>query len=126
MTSKIFGYLDMLFSRFVRLRDKYCIRCGAAGEIGADGARIIGLECMHYVTRDNWATRVDPENADAGCFMCHRHFEQFPAEHEEFKRAQLGDEGFEALLARGRSISKRNIREAIKYVRSLLKTVEGK
>ena len=63
---------DTMFSRYIRVRDKFCQRCGRKGEPNKDSEFIIGLQNSHYFGRGIESTRFDPDNCDALCAGCHQ------------------------------------------------------
>jgi hypothetical protein len=68
---KLIKKLDTVFSEFVRLRDAdskglcKCITCG-------DIKHWREMDCGHFVTRDNHATRWHEQNSNAQCPACNR------------------------------------------------------
>ena len=82
--------LDQLFSKFIRLRDKYCQRCGG----------FHSLQCSHFHGRAKKSVRYDEDNACALCFGCHLYFGAHPLEHVEFFKARLGERAFDLLTLR--------------------------
>ena len=99
---------DILFSRYIRERDKKCFFCPNPA-----------TQCSHFWGRGNSATRYDPENADGICGGCHmRHEGQKQGLYREKKIAQLGQERYDALEKRARGIMKRSA--AITQVMGLL------
>lgn len=95
--------LDKLFSDFIRNRDEWtCQRCGTRYDPPTNA-----LHCSHFWGRANKATRYDPLNADALCYGCHARWEaNKQGEYRDFKLAQLGDNEYDALEKRARSIVK--------------------
>jgi len=85
--------LDSLFSRYIRARDGHCQRCGDTP-----------IDCSHIAKRRHKATRWDPENAVGHCRVCHSYLETHPAEMEAWARGHLGDDRYEAIMARSREI----------------------
>ena len=94
---------DAKFSLLIRERDNWtCQRCNTRFPQGAPN-----LHCSHFWGRSNKATRFDPDNCDSLCSFCHSIWEDDKqGAYWGFKRAQLGDERFDALEARARSIIK--------------------
>jgi hypothetical protein len=87
---------DIRFSRMIRERDRWtCQRCGKVYDPSS-----MGLHAMHMFSRRIKATRLDPENACAGCYGCHQYLDSHPNEKLAFFRERLGDERFDALSAR--------------------------
>lgn len=80
-------HADELFSRYVRLRDQHCQRCGSAGP----------LDCSHHISRSYLATRFEPLNACAHCKSCHLYLTHHPLEHREWAREHVGPVVFDAM-----------------------------
>lgn len=81
--------LDILFMRYIRLRDRVCQRCGNRGDPR-------GMHTSHYWGRSIKATRWHPDNAVLVCYGCHVYFHGHPQDHTEFLRKRLGV-GYELL-----------------------------
>jgi len=94
--------LDGLFSRYIRARDGRCQRCGDTP-----------IDCSHIAKRRHRATRWDPENAVAHCRVCHSYLETHPVEMETWAREYMGDERYEAVMARSRGIAHNQDLDAI-------------
>ena len=95
---------DIYFSRFIRLRDKECIRCHKSGD-GEHG--IIGLQCSHFFSRRKQSVRYDEQNADSLCPGCHKKWElDKNGEYKEYKIKQLGQQGFDLLELRANTPDK--------------------
>jgi hypothetical protein len=91
---------DKVFSQFIRLRDKKCVRCGSRVEFNNDGMPI-SHQCSHYWGRGNWSTRFDEENADTLCFACHRLWGgDYRDMYKAYKVKQLGDKKYKELEKR--------------------------
>lgn len=107
---------DTEFSKWIRARDKKCVRCG----------RTNLLQCSHFWSRSHKATRYDPDNCDTLCYPCHYgnskgwEFEKNGA-YQDFKFNQLGKERFNALAQKGRSSYPQNtaIRDCMKLLGKL-------
>ena len=55
---------DIEFSKWIRKRDGKCMRCGT----------INNLTCSHFWVRQHSATRYNPDNCVAVCWMpCHKY-----------------------------------------------------
>lgn len=112
---------DIAFSRYIRLRDKKCCRCGKKGT-GKD--RIVGLQASHYFGRAREATRFLPSNVDALCFFCHRYWGSDNREdYRNFKIQQLGQEEFDKLTISANTYCKRDRNGAYLYAKQLLKSL---
>lgn len=88
--------LDALFSKYVRLRDRCCQRCGRAGG---------RLEAAHMFGRGQRSVRYDPENCYAMCGglspnSCHRWLDTHTTEKMAWLKARIGEERYHALQLR--------------------------
>ena len=107
--------LDKLFSRYIKLRDKYCQRCGRSNS----------LQTAHLIGRRNHAVRYDPDNACLLCFYDHQYFHENPLELVEFFKARLGEEGFDMLNNRARITYPKPDKQAIElYLEEQIKLLE--
>jgi hypothetical protein len=67
-----------------------------------------------------WATRFDPENADALCYPCHLLWGgDLRADYKEFKEKQLGKKGLKKLYERSEKKVNRDKKEWKKKVEML-------
>ena len=108
--------LDILFSKYIRLRDRVCQRCGGS----------TGLGCSHYHGRRKQSVRYDEENCMALCWGCHSYLGANPLEHTEFMIKRLGQEKFDELLHRARQIGKPDINALTLYYKACLEAEELK
>jgi len=96
--------LDTLFSKFIRLRAMKlvhgCERCLSWKE------DYKGLQCSHFFGRAKKSLRWDEDNAVGLCFGCHQYLGSHPHEHLEWFVSHLGEERFEMLLGRVRTLQK--------------------
>ena len=100
---------DVEFSRYIRLRDKRCVRCKRLGSENKDGEFIIGLQASHYFGRAKESTRFDPENVDSLCGGCHQYWGSTDREaYRIFKIKQLGEQGFKLLQIRAETYHKKD------------------
>lgn len=98
---------DQLFSKIIRLRDRFnCRRCGRYFPFGH------GLQAAHIFSRRHQSTRYDPDNASALCFSCHQYFGEHPTIFTAWIKKELGDVCYEALEARHAKVVKRTKSEA--------------
>ncbi len=110
--------LDVLFSRFIRLRAKgQCERC--LQEV--DFKR---LQTAHFDGRARKSVRWDEDNACACCCGCHRYLDAHPIEKIEFFKKLLGEEGFEALQGRMRQIGMPDKKMIEIYLKEKIKELE--
>ena len=107
--------LDKLFSKYIRLRDGVCQRCGGAKN----------LQCSHYHGRRKQSVRYDEENCCSLCMGCHMYFTANPLEHTEFMIKRLGQEKFDMLTHRSRP-QKIDKNALSLYYKNLIETEELK
>ena len=92
---------DSWFSKAIRQRAGWrCEKCGTQYDESSTG-----LHCSHFHGRGNWSVRLNPDNARALCYGCHRHMEANPYEHTKWFEEWLGEARFQILLDRKRDIS---------------------
>ena len=107
--------LDKLFAQYIKLRDKWCQRCGGAS----------GLQTAHFHSRRKRSVRYDPDNACLLCFGCHIYLDGNPLEKVEFFKQILGEEAFDLLNARARITYPKLDKEAIKlYLKEQIRKLE--
>lgn len=91
---------DKMFSLYIRKRDGKCMRCGKP----FDGKNLTN---SHFWARQHKATRYDPKNCVAVCWMpCHKyHWEkEKQGDYRNFMLQWLGDEEYLLLELRARSV----------------------
>lgn len=98
---------DKLFSQWIRLRDKKCLRCNSLVLFNTKGLPITH-QASHFQGRKKEATRFDPENVVTLCTGCHMYFTAHPAEHYAWQVARLGEEAVQALVIRSNSYQKKD------------------
>ena len=96
--------LDILFAQYIKLRDKYCQRCGGSS----------GLQTAHFHSRRKQSVRQDEENSCLLCFGCHIYLDGNPLEKIEFFKQRLGEEGFALLTGRAYNTHPKPDKEAIR------------
>lgn len=112
---------DVVFSRYIRLRDGKCMRCGKQGT-GPDG--IVGLQCSHYFGRGRENTRFDDRNCTSLCFGCHRIWGSDDREgYRNFMIQWLGEEEFFNLTVRAQLYAKKDRKLSLIYAKSLLNSL---
>lgn len=113
---------DTLFSRFIRKRDKECVKCHSPVEFNAKGEPV-SHQASHYWGRANWGTRFDPENVDTLCAGCHRVWGgDERRQYEAFKKKQLGERGYLILEIRKNAYARKDHKLALLYVQGLLRS----
>ena len=99
---------DRIFSRWIRDRDKRCMRCG----------KTENLQCSHFWSRRHSSVRYDPKNCVAACAGCHLyHWEvEKQGHYRDFMIQWLGQEEYDALMRRAQGSKKRTdaIRECMR------------
>lgn len=105
---------DKEFSDYIRQRDGwkcvYGFKCFKAIDYSMDKG---GLDCSHCFKRGKWSTRYDPQNCDSACKKCHNFIENEKDGQkilEDWKRKQLGEDGFKKLMIRAHT-SDRTMRD---------------
>lgn len=93
------GKADNTFSKWIRQRDGRCMFPGCQRK---DDTDIRYMQCSHFYSRAEWATRFDPENCDTAHRGCHiYHWEHMKnTGYQDFKIEQLGQERFDAMKKR--------------------------
>ena len=114
---------DLIFSQFIRKRDKACCRCGSPVRFNAKGLPI-SHQCSHYFGRGQESTRFDPDNADCLCHACHVLWGSRDREdYRFFKIKQLGQNGFNSLLVRSKKLVKKDRKLSLIRVKALFDTI---
>ena len=117
---------DIEFSKYIRLRDKRCLRCGSQVKINPRGLPI-SHQASHYFGRGKESTRFDPENVDCLCYGCHRYWGSVDREsYREFKIKHLGQNKFKLLTLRANQTVKKDRKLSLIKASELLKTVRLK
>lgn len=98
---------DSWFSKYVRLRDGECRRCGSKVSYNAKGDPI-SHQMSHFQGRRKEATRFDLENGDTLCGGCHQYFTANPGEHYIWQVANKGQSVVDAVIVRSNTYSKKD------------------
>jgi hypothetical protein len=121
--------LDVVFSKFIRLRDTKvtqgtrwgkCCTCGALKPYAQ-------LDAGHYISRSGKCTRWDPENVHAQCSSCNRFGGGCHDEYALFLQRKYGKTILEDLNRRKWQICKFSdllINEMIKEYKAKIKELE--
>jgi len=88
---------DTYFSKIIRARDQHCQACSSEEN----------LQCAHIFSRRFSNTRCDMENAVCLCAKCHHYFTDKPTEWGRWVLGYMGEDHYEALLARSMVVSPR-------------------
>lgn len=114
---------DKIFSQYIRLRDKRCMRCGSRVEINEKGLPV-SHQNSHYFSRGRENTRFEPLNCDTLCMACHMIWGGDDKEgYRDFKIKQLGLEGFKSLDVQAHTLKKKDRKMALMIAKELLKSV---
>jgi len=107
---------DVKFSLYIRTRDNWtCQRCFKKYEPPTQG-----LQNSHFWGRARENTRFDPDNCDALCFRCHQYWGGDGREdYIEFKKKQLGEEGYKKLKLRAHLYKKKDDKLILLYLANL-------
>lgn len=107
---------DRVFSYWIRLRDKRCMRCGTEVTTNAKGLPNSHTN-SHFFGRRKESVRFDPDNCDTLCAPgCHSYWETEDREaYRAFKIKQLGQEGFDKLQIRANTTGKKDRQLAYMY-----------
>lgn len=101
---------DETFSRYIRLRDKMCVRCYSRVEYNDKGLPITH-QASHYFGRGSENTRFDVHNVDTLCTGCHQLWGSRDKEgYRSFKVKQLGENGFKVLQVASVTFKKKDRR----------------
>lgn len=112
---------DSTFSHYIRLRDKWCVRCGSAVSLNEKGLPN-SHTTSHFFGRRMESVRFDPENCDTLCHGCHRYWEKEDREaYRAFKIKQLGQDGFDKLQVRAFATGNKDRQMALLYWKQRLK-----
>lgn len=95
---------DRAFSTLVRARAGRCEKCARPGGLDATFLPTAGLECAHIISRSNSQVRCDFDNAMALCTRCHAHFTRHPEEWRRFVIETIGQDRYDALVAKARAL----------------------
>lgn len=91
---------DTIFSQYIRKRDGRCMRCKSPVRFNEKGLPVSHTN-SHYITRGNWATRMDEWNCITLCFPCHRIWGgDGREEYKKFMQDWLGMAAFQNLIMR--------------------------
>lgn len=112
--------LDKLFSDYIRAKAGWkCERCGNVPDRR-------GLHCHHFQRRRKQSTRFDEDNCLSLCLGCHQFFQENDEEEKFFMVQKLGQERFDMLLVRARTLTKYVDKSAIElYLRAKIQELKG-
>jgi hypothetical protein len=107
---------DQLFSQYVRLRDKHCMRCHSPVEFNEKGLPV-SHQASHFFGRSSESVRFEPDNVDCLCWGCHQIWGSNDREaYRDFKLKQLGEKRFNSLKVQANNYKKKDRKlEVIKW-----------
>lgn len=114
---------DVKFSKIIRTRDEWrCQRCHKQFHPPTQG-----LHCSHFHGRAKLSTRYDLDNCVALCYGCHAFFTANPLLHTEWFQHRLGQERFDRLHIRARTLARSFDWQVLNiWLRQELKKINGK
>lgn len=98
---------DQWFSKYIRLRDNQCRRCGSWVKYN-DLGDPISHQASHFQGRRKEATRYDLENVDCLCGGCHQYFTANPGEHYMWQVKVKGQNTVDSIILRSNSYKKKD------------------
>lgn len=111
---------DAAFSRWIRLRDRKCKRCGSPVKLNEKGLPV-SHQASHFQGRGKESTRFEPFNVDTLCGGCHQYFTAHPGEHYQWQVAQKGLQMVEKLILQSNTYMKKDRASELLYWRQKLK-----
>ncbi len=112
---------DIAFSKYIRLRDKWCQRCRKPGTPDRNGDEIVGFDNSHFWSRGRESTRYDPQNCMALCRYCHQYFGGNPGEYTQVMLERLGQAEYDRLMIRANATVKKDRKKSLLEIKELLK-----
>lgn len=116
--------LDKLFSQYIRMRAiarvHGCERCGHWKEDYKQ------LDCAHLISRWHKSIRWDPDAAIGLCGGCHMWIDHEAEEKIQLLKSIVGEEGYDLLRARARTLAKYVDESAITvYLQAKIQELNG-
>lgn len=88
---------DDFFSKWIRLRDMQCKRCGSPVKLNDKGLPV-SHQASHFKGRRKENTRFMPENVDSLCGGCHMYFTSQPDEHVAWQIKTKGQKTVDRII----------------------------
>lgn len=98
---------DIWFSRYVRLLQGKCQRCGSPVKFNDQGDPI-SHHLSHFQGRRKEASRYDLSNVDTMCSGCHRHLTAFPYEHVKWQIDTKGQQKVDEIILKSNQFKKKD------------------
>lgn len=115
---------DKYFSRYVRLRDGKCLRCGSPVRLNPKGLPITH-QASHFQGRGKENTRFDLDNVCTLDTGCHMYFTAHPAEHTAWQVKRLGQARVDAIVLQSNMYCKKDRISEAMYWKGRLKLEFG-
>lgn len=115
---------DLVFSKWIRLRDRRCLRCGSAVRFNPKGLPV-SHQNSHFQGRGKEATRFDPDNCCTLDGGCHSYFTANPAEHYLWQVERLGQKTVDSIVLASNMYHKKDRRAELLYWKQRLKEDYG-
>lgn len=107
---------DILFSKYIRLRDKRCQLCGKQTQ----------LQAAHVISRAVLRTRYDYDNCLTLCADCHLNWaHRNPLEFTEFIYKHLGEERYHSLIDKARHPEQMTVEKYEAVIKDLTERLNG-
>ncbi len=111
---------DRLFSQYIRLRDRECLRCHSRVQFNSKGLPV-SHQASHFQGRGKENTRFDPNNVCTLDMGCHMYFTAHPAEHVAWQVERLGQNTVDKLILSSNLYCKKDRSGQALYWKTLLK-----
>lgn len=111
---------DKVFSQYIRLRDKKCLRCASPVELNSKGLPV-SHQASHFQGRGKENTRFSEENVCTLCMGCHMYFTAHPAEHYLWQVDRLGEKTVKELILWSNQYTKKDRQSQYLYWKQQLK-----
>lgn len=116
---------DEAFSRFIRLRDKKCLRCYSSVKFSNKGLPV-SHQASHFQSRGKENTRFDSDNVCTLCPGCHMYFTSNPAEHYQFQVERLGQYKVDEIILKSHLYCKKDrLSEALYWRKEVAELLAG-
>lgn len=111
---------DRLFSIWVRLRDRQCVKCGSPVKFNDKGLPI-SHQNSHFKGRRKEGSRFMPANADTLCGGCHLYLGSQPDEHYLWQLSRKGQQTIDHITLQANTYKKKDRKlEAIYWRQRIL------
>lgn len=107
---------DRLFSIWIRLRDRKCLRCGSPVQFNEKGLPV-SHQASHFFGRGKENLRFNPDNVVTLDMGCHMYFTAHPAEHYAWQVEHLGQDKVDELRLAGNLYKKKDRKLEVMYWR---------